>query len=118
MPRAKWRAGPAALATLCCCLFSFSRAQPLVQSCPAGLEPRAATADDLVCASPASRKRAAGDNARAPLLWVPGFVGPKTCASGYVWREATPDDMVCVLSAVRAETRQENANNPHLASVP
>lgn len=77
--------------------------------CPAGTVVRAAAPDDTVCVSPASRRRAAADNARAPLLWVSGPFGPKTCAPGFVWREAFAADTTCVTPAVRAETLQENA---------
>ncbi|WUR10958.1 hypothetical protein E7V67_014635 [[Empedobacter] haloabium] len=77
--------------------------------CPAGTVARAAAPDDNVCVSPASRRRAAADNARAPLLWVSGPFGPKTCAPGFVWREAFAADTTCVTTAVREETLRENA---------
>ncbi|WEF34331.1 hypothetical protein [Pseudoduganella chitinolytica] len=84
-----------------------SIAQPA--PCPAGTVVRTAAANDNVCVSPASRRRAAADNARAPLLWVSGPFGPKTCAQGFVWREAFAADTTCVTTAVREETLQENA---------
>jgi hypothetical protein len=61
-----------------------------------------------------SRRRVAGENARAPLLWIPGPFGPKTCASGFVWREATPSDFTCVTPDIRALVAAEQAN-PQLA---
>ena len=79
--------------------------------CPAGLAMRQAKPGDLVCVTPESRRRAAADNARAPLLWVAGPYGQKTCAGGYVWREAFPGDLTCVTTDVRTATLQEN-NNP------
>ena len=39
--------------------------------CPAGLIIRQAAPGDLVCVARDSKRRAATDNARAPLLWVP-----------------------------------------------
>jgi hypothetical protein len=60
--------------------------------------------------SPESKRRAAADNARAPLRWVAGPFGPKTCAQGFVWREAFASDQTCVTPDVRTETLKENAN--------
>lgn len=85
---------------------SVSSAAP----CPTGLIVREAAPGDLVCVTPDSRRRAAADNARAPLLWVPGPFGPKTCAMGYVWREAFASDLTCVTPVVRTATLQENSN--------
>lgn len=79
--------------------------------CPAGLVVREAAPGDLVCVTPESRRRAAAENARAPLLWVAGSFGPKTCANGYVWRQGFPNDLTCVTPDVRAATLLEN-NNP------
>jgi hypothetical protein len=79
--------------------------------CPAGLVIRQASPGDLVCATPESKRRAAADNARAPLLWVAGPYGPKTCATGYVWRQAFASDLTCVTPDVRSATLLEN-NNP------
>jgi hypothetical protein len=89
--------------------FATAHAEP----CPPGLIVREAAPGDLVCVTPNSRQRAAADNARAALLWVPGSFGPKTCAQGYVWREAFAGDFTCVTPNVRTETAQENRNNPH-----
>ena len=78
--------------------------------CPTGTTVRVAAPGDLVCVTPESRRRAAAENARAPLLWVSGPFGPKTCASGYVWRQAFASDFTCVTPDVRAATLQENGN--------
>jgi hypothetical protein len=78
--------------------------------CPAGLVVREAAPGDLVCVSPESKRRAAADNARAPLLWVAGPFGVKTCANGYVWRQAFASDVTCVTPEVRNATLQENGN--------
>jgi hypothetical protein len=78
--------------------------------CPAGLTIRQAAPGDLVCVTSDSKRRAAADNARAPLLWVAGPFGPKTCAVGYVWRQAFATDLTCVTPDVRTATLQENAN--------
>jgi hypothetical protein len=78
--------------------------------CPAGLIVREATPGDSVCVTPDSRRRAAADNARAALLWVPGPFGPKTCAVGFVWRQAFASDLTCVTPDVRTATLQENSN--------
>jgi hypothetical protein len=80
--------------------------------CPAGLVIREASPGDLVCVTPDSKRRAAAENARAPLLWVAGPFGPKTCATGYVWRQAFTSDLTCVTTDVRSATLLEN-NNPH-----
>lgn len=81
------------------------------EPCPPGLIVREAAPEDLVCVTPDSRRRAAADNARAALLWVPGPFGPKTCAQGYVWREAFTGDFTCVTPDVRTETFHENRRN-------
>lgn len=78
--------------------------------CPPGLIVREAGPNDLVCVTPESRRRAATDNATAPLRWVPGSFGPKTCAQGFVWRQAFPSDQTCVTPEVRTATLQENGN--------
>ncbi len=85
-------------------------AGPVVASCPAPLAPRRALADDGVCVTPQSLRRVAAENARAPLLWIPGPFGPKTCAKGFVWREATPRDFTCVTPDIRALVRTERTN--------
>jgi hypothetical protein len=79
-------------------------------ACRAGLVVREAAPGDLVCVTPESRRRAAADNARAPLRWVPGPFGPKTCAQGFVWRLAFASDQTCVTPEVRTATLQENRN--------
>lgn len=88
-------------------------AGPEVSSCPAPLLARRALPNDGVCVTPQSRSRVAAENARAPLLWVPGPYGPKTCANGYVWREATPVDFTCVTPDIRTLVHTEQSN-PHL----
>ncbi len=85
-------------------------AGPIVAACPAPMSPRRALPDDAVCVMPESRSRVAAENARAPLLWIPGPFGPKTCASGYVWREATPHDFTCVTPDIRTLVATEQAN--------
>lgn len=90
-------------------------AGPIVSVCPASLAPRRALPSDTVCVDDTSRRRVAAENARAPLLWVPGPFGPKTCANGYVWREATPQDLVCVTPDIRSFVASEQAN-PMLAA--
>lgn len=89
-------------------------AGPVVASCPATLAPRRALPDDGVCVTPDSLRRVVAENARAPLLWIPGPFGPKTCANGFVWREATSRDFTCVTPDIRALVRAEQAN-PQLA---
>ena len=90
------------------------RAGPIVAACPPPMAPRRALPEDTVCVLPESRRRVAAENARAPLLWIPGPFGPKTCANGYVWREATPRDFICVTPDIRTLVRGEQAN-PQLA---
>jgi hypothetical protein len=77
--------------------------------CKPGFVMREAHAGDLICVTPASKARAAAENARAPLLWTPGPFGPKTCAQGFVWREAFLGDLTCVTTATRDFVRNENA---------
>jgi hypothetical protein len=67
-------------------MFVIRPGVALAAPCPAGLVVRQAAPGDLICVTPASRRRAAEDNARAPFRWVPGPFGPKTCAQGFVWR--------------------------------
>lgn len=78
------------------------------------MAPRRALPDDTVCVMPDSRSRIAAENARAPLLWIPGPFGPKTCANGYVWREATLRDFTCVTPSIRTLVQGEQSN-PQLA---
>lgn len=91
-----------------------SLAGPIVAACPSPMAPRRALPDDTVCVMPDSRSRVAAENARAPLLWIPGPFGPKTCANGYVWRAAAPRDYVCVTPEIRTLVRTERTN-PQLA---
>lgn len=97
-----------------CATAPHLQAGPIVAACPAATAPRRALPGDTVCVPAESRARVAAENARAPLLWIPGPFGPKTCANGYVWREATPDDYVCVTPGIRTLVRGEQAN-PQLA---
>lgn len=118
--RRRWRS-PALLCHSAICLVALSlmtpataTAGPEVQTCPAPLAPRRALPSDGVCVTLVSRSRVAAENARAPVLWVPGpTYGPKTCANGYVWREATPVDFTCVTPDIRTLVAAEQAN-PHL----
>jgi hypothetical protein len=96
-----------ALAVLVGSVF-LPHAATAADGCKPGFVARRSRPGDVVCVTPASRARVAGENARAPLLWVPGAFGPKTCAFGFVWREAFVGDLVCVTPAVRAAVRQEN----------
>ena len=73
---------------------------------------RLASEKDEVCVPVPTRQRTVAENARAPLLWVPGPYGPKTCGQGYVWREAFVGDTVCVVPAIRTETLQDNLKAP------
>ncbi|MEI9850567.1 MAG: hypothetical protein WDN24_06550 [Sphingomonas sp.] len=77
--------------------------------CAPGFVTRDASPGDGVCVPPASKARAAYENARAPTLWMPGAYGPKTCAQGFVWREAFSGDRVCVTSEIRSLVAEENA---------
>ena len=98
-----WRVGLAAVLAVG---FDGAGAAP----CPAGLVVREAAPQDAACVTPASKRRAAADNATAPLRWLSGPFGPKTCAVGFVWRQAFPTDLTCVIPLVRTETLQENKN--------
>jgi hypothetical protein len=80
-----------------------------VTVCKTGFVQRLASEKDDVCVPPATQVRTVSENARAPLLWVPGNFGTKTCAQGFVWREAFAGDLVCVTTAIRTETLQDNA---------
>jgi len=77
-------------------------------ACPTGLIERGAGSEDRVCVSPAKRRMAMAENARAPMLWGAGSYGPRTCALGNVWREAFAGDLVCVSAERREQVRQEN----------
>ena len=93
-------------------IFIFAPGLMNAAPCPAGLVIRQASPEDLVCATPDSKRRAAADNARAPLRWVAGPCGPKPCATGYGWRQAFTTDLTCVTPDVRSATLEEN-KNPH-----
>ena len=100
-----WKVGAAA-----CAGFAFGLDAACAAPCPAGLVVREAAPADAICVTPASKRRAATDNATAPLRWVPGSFGPKTCSMGFVWRQAFASDLTCVTPQVRTETLQENKN--------
>lgn len=93
-----------------CTAHGVALAGPIVATCPAPMVPRRALPDDGVCVKLESRARVVAENARAPLLWIPGPYGPKTCANGFVWREATPLDFICVTPNIRALVKSEQAN--------
>ena len=80
------------------------------ETCKDGYVWRDAAPGDTICVPPASRDRAAADNAAASSRVQPGGgpYGPNTCRQGFVWREAFPGDVVCVTPDVRTETKQEN----------
>lgn len=91
-------------------MLAMWQGQVRAAPCSAGLVVREAAPSDLVCVTPESRRRAAADNAQAPLRWVAGPFGPKTCAQGFVWRLAFASDQTCVTPEVRTATLQENGN--------
>ncbi|MEP7301858.1 MAG: hypothetical protein ABI699_10045 [Caldimonas sp.] len=78
--------------------------------CLPGFVRRAATPDDAVCVTPASRKRAHTENVTAAHRVRPAGATPADgrCIDGYVRRRAAVGDLVCVRSEVRAFVRQEN----------
>jgi hypothetical protein len=76
--------------------------------CKSGYVMRRAGPADSVCVAPASRSRAASENAIAPSRWMAGDFGPKTCKPGFVWREAFSGDTVCVVPGIRALVNMEN----------
>lgn len=78
--------------------------------CKTGFVWRVARPTDLVCVTPASRRRVGGENRSAASHVQPGggFYGPNTCIAGYAWREAFYGDLVCVDPSVRALVREEN----------
>lgn len=77
-------------------------------ACKSGYVARRAGPMDGVCVTPASRSRAATENASAPSRWVAGDYGPQTCRPGFVWREAFSGDNVCVVPGIRAFVNMEN----------
>jgi hypothetical protein len=84
-------------------------------ACAIGYVWREAFAGDHVCVPPASRQRAANDNAAAAGRRAPVDLtyGPDTCATGFVWREAFVNDHVCVASGVRQQAADDNAAAPN-----
>jgi hypothetical protein len=86
--------------------------EPASAACLAGFVEREAHPGDDMCVTPASKARAQGENAVAPLSWTPGPFGPKTCAMGLVWREAFEGDFTCVTPAIRTFVREENTLGP------
>jgi hypothetical protein len=80
-------------------------------TCKQGFVWREAIPNDHVCVDPASRERAAFDNANAASRREPkgGAYGPDTCKPGYVWREVVPSDRVCVPPEIRDQARAENS---------
>lgn len=83
------------------------------RSCKQGFVWREARPGDLVCVSPLSRQRVAGENATAASRVDPtGAYGPASCISGFVWREAYPGDTVCVRPETRALVADENRLAP------
>lgn len=103
-------------------LLSALGAAPAVQAEPLAYGPdtcrngyvwRDAAPGDHVCVRPASRSRAAAENAAAASLIDPlGAYGPYTCINGYVWREAFRGDVVCVTPPRRDAVSVENAMGP------
>jgi hypothetical protein len=92
---------------------SVSASTPVSSNtCASGYVWRNARPNDLVCVPPASRTRAAQENAQSAARWTAGAYGPKTCIAGYVWREAFDGDQVCVTPAARDMARQENSQGP------
>ena len=79
-------------------------------TCRTGYVWREAQPFDRVCVRPASRTRAAQENAMALSRIDPaGAYGPFSCVAGFVWREAYPGDAVCVTRARRTAVARENA---------
>ena len=79
-------------------------------TCLNGYVWREAFANDVVCVTPATRTRAAQDNAAAASRRDPSAgYGPYGCQSGYVWREARASDLVCVTPNIRTQAKADNA---------
>jgi hypothetical protein len=103
-------------------LLAAFGAVPVVQADPLPYGPdtclngyvwRDAAPGDHVCVRPASRTRAAAENATAASRIDPlGAYGPYTCINGFVWREAFRGDVVCVTPARRDAVHIENAMGP------
>jgi hypothetical protein len=78
-------------------------------TCLNGYAWREAFAGDNVCVTPATRTRAAQDNAAAESRRDPSAgYGPYGCQPGYVWREAGTGDFVCVTPNIRDQARADN----------
>jgi hypothetical protein len=74
-------------------------------SCVEGYVWREAFPGDYVCVLPATRAKAAADNAAAgSRIEADGL-----CNQGFVWREAGPNDHVCVTPETRACAAADNA---------
>jgi hypothetical protein len=79
-------------------------------TCLNGFVWREAFSGDAVCVPPATRTRAAQDNAAAASRRDPNAgYGPQGCKPGFVWREARASDLVCVTPAVRTQAKADNA---------
>jgi hypothetical protein len=79
-------------------------------TCLNGYVWREAYSGDVVCVTPATRSRAAQDNAAAASRRDPNAgYGPYGCKSGYVWREARASDLVCVTPNIRTQAKADNA---------
>jgi hypothetical protein len=86
--------------------------------CLRGYVWRQAYAGDYVCVTPATRSRAAADNAAAAdRIASAAAHGAGTCRHGYVWRQVVPDDHVCVTAATRAEAAGDNAQANNRAAL-
>lgn len=84
--------------------------RPAPDSCKQGYVWRSAAAGDKVCVTPASRQRAAQENAAAASRRAPSAAfGPMACKQGFVWRSAFQGDMVCVAPNIRDVVKRENA---------
>ena len=94
-------------------LFGLSLDTPsaLAQArCMQGYVWREATANDNVCVTPQTRRKAWADNAQQDARRAgSGPYGYETCKQGYVWREATSGDRVCVTPDTRTQARYDNA---------
>ncbi len=79
-------------------------------TCLNGYVWRQAYSGDTVCVTPATRSRAAQDNAAASSRRdADAGYGPYGCQSGYVWRTARASDLVCVTPNIRDQVKADNA---------
>ena len=84
-----------------------------VSACASGYVWRVARPEDLVCVTPAARRRVARENqAAAALVDRKGDYGKNSCIIGYVWRNAFEGDGVCVTPEARDMAAQENQLGP------